>query len=62
MPQDVVSSYNKSVLVSTIFLIGRALLKIQRDAVNQVCLIASAWHSQLLTMLVDHPILLSQFP
>ena len=47
-------------------LIGRALLKIQRESVNQACRIAPAWpgqvwFSQLLTMLVDYLILLPQF-
>ena len=48
-------------------LIGRALLKIQRESVEQTCLIAPAWpgqvwYSQLLTMLTDYPILLPQYP
>ena len=46
-------------------LIGRALVKIQRESVNWACLIAPAWpaqiwYSQLLTMLSDYPILLLQ--
>ena len=48
-------------------LIGKALLRIQRESVNQACLIAPAWpgqmwYSQLLTMLAGYPILLPQFP
>ena len=48
-------------------LYGKALLKIQRESVNQACLIAPAWpgqmwYSQLLTMLAGYPILLPQFP
>ena len=54
-------------LFSPFCLIGRALLKIQRESVNQVCLIAPAWpsqvwYSQLLTILMDYLILLPQRP
>ena len=50
-------------LISPFCLIGRALLKIHREAIEHACLVAPAWpsqiwYSQLLAMLVGLPILL----